>query len=78
MLHAGLADALCSRPLELVIHIVGDDQSIMSSGGLNELLTSTAAHGFGGRVGKVGNGIDQVTIDFSGARVSLERLAPIQ
>lgn len=50
----------------------------MSSGSLDELMTSAQTHDSGGRVGEVGNGVDDVAIYFSWTRIPLERLARVQ
>ena len=78
MLHAAGAAPLFSRPLEFVVYIVRDNQGIMSSGSLDELVTSAKTHDIGGRVGEVWNGVDDVTIYFPGTRIPLERLARVQ
>lgn len=60
----GLGGRLCRGPLELIINVVGDDQSIVIARDMHELLTSLASHGFGGWIRESGDGIDQMAIDF--------------
>ncbi len=64
MLECDWSRALGNWPLELVIHIVGDDQSIEFTPNADQLLAPFEAHCFRGRIGECRNSIDDMAIYF--------------